>query len=333
MSSSRSSTKRASPEAWTTPWVQAVQDRFGAWLRRRGPVHPPLTLGYRQIFILPTRFGWLVGLLLFAMLLGSLNFNNNLGLFTTFLVSGIGLLSMHIAHRNLDGVRIAGCVPGQAFAGDALPLAITLQDTRDRGRSGLVAEIKGAARSQGTDLAPSSSAELELSIPTDRRGWLTLSRIRLHTRHPLGWFVAWSWFWPEHRVLVWPKPAEQAPMLPVSGRADRSSSAGDESDEFHGLRDWREGDPLHRIAWKASQRHQHLLARQFTRPQRDRIVLSLADAPGRTLDERISILARWVLDADRQGIEYGLELGAASYAPEHGDAHRVRCLNALAEFA
>lgn len=332
MSSSRSSTKRAFPEAWIASWLQAAQDRLSAWLRRRGPVHPPLTLGYRQIYILPTRFGWMVGLLLFAMLLGSLNFNNNLGLFTTFLVSGIGLLSMHIAHRNLDGVRIAGCVPGQAFAGDPLPLFVTLQDTRNRGRSGLVAETRGAAPSRGTDLAPSSSAELELAIPTDRRGWLTVPRIRLRTRHPLGWFVAWSWFWPKHRVLVWPKPADQAPALATAGRADSANAAGDESDEFHGLRDWREGDPLHRVAWKSSQRHGSLLARQFTRPERDRIILRLEDAPARTLEDRISILARWILEADRNGFEYGLDLGAASYRPDRGNAHRVRCLNALAEF-
>jgi len=332
MSSSKSSTKRAFPEAWTAPWAQTVQGMVEAWIRRRGPVHPPLTLGYRQIYILPTRFGWLVGLLLFAMLLGSLNFNNNLGLFTTFLVSGIGLLSMHIAHRNLDGIRIAGCLPGQAFAGDALALAITLQETRERPRSGLVAEIRGQETSRGKDLPASSSVELSLSIPTDRRGWIEIPRIRLRTRHPVGWFEAWSWFWPERRVLVWPRPADHAPPLISSGRVDNRNTAGDESDEFHGLRDWREGDPLHRIAWKASQRHQHLLARQFTRPERDRVILRLSDAPARSLEERIAIVARWVLEADRQGLEYGLELGTQTHAPGSGAAHRMHCLDALAEF-
>ncbi len=98
MSSSGFSTKRAFPERWSTPFQRA----FARWIRRRGPVHPPLVLGYRQIYILPTRFGWLIGLLLTAMLLGSLNFNNNLGLFTTFLVAGTALLSMHVAHRTIS---------------------------------------------------------------------------------------------------------------------------------------------------------------------------------------------------------------------------------------
>ena len=332
MSSSGFSTKRAFPEAWRKSWLDAAQTRFRAWLKRRGPVHPPLTLGYRQIYILPTRFGWLVGLLLFAMLLGSLNFNNNLGLFTTFLVAGIGLLSMHIAHRNLDGVRIVGCVPDPTFAGDPLALSITLRDTRDRSRRGLVAESKGLSASAGVNVPRASSAELTLLLPTRQRGWMEVPRIRLRTRHPIGWFEAWSWFWPEHKVLVWPKLADQAPPLITAASSDSRNRPGDESDEFHGLRDWREGDPLHRIAWKASQRHQHLLARQFNRPERDRIILRLSDAPGRSLEERISILARWVIEADCHDFEYGMELGTNSIAPGAGEAHRIRCLNALGEF-
>lgn len=332
MSSSRFSTRPAFPEAMKKSWLDAAQTRFSAWLRRRGPVHPPLTLGYRQIFILPTGFGWLVGLLLFAMLLGSLNFNNNLGLFTTFLVAGIALLSMHIAHRNLDGVRVAGCVAGQAFAGDPLLVRITLQDTKDRSRRGLVVESTGLPAAAGVDLPAASSTETTLTIPTRQRGWMEIPRIRLRTRHPVGWFEAWSWFWPNHKVLVWPRPADQAPPLVLAGNSNSRDRPGDESDEFQGLRDWREGDPLHRIAWKASQRHQHLLARQFSRPDRDRIILRLADAPGRSLEERISILVRWVMEADRCDFEYGMELGTVTIAPGAGETHRIHCLNALGEF-
>lgn len=330
MSSSGSSTKRAFPDAVTAPGMHVARRWLDGWIRRRGPVHPPLTLGYRQIYILPTRFGWLIAVLLFAMLMGSLNFNNNLSLFTTFLVAGIGLLSMHIAHRNLDGVRIAAVAAGQTFAGDPLPLAISLRETRGRRRSGLVAEIRGSEASGGVDLAASAGAQLKLTVATEQRGWCRLPRMRLRTRHPIGWFEAWSWFWPDQRVLVWPRPADRAPPLETGANSDNPNQAGDESDEFHGLRDWREGDPLHRIAWKASQRHQHLLARQFTRPQRQRIVLRLTDAPGGSLEARISIVTRWVLEADQRGLEYGLDLGRESLPPGHGETHRVQCLDALA---
>jgi len=314
---------------------EALRRRLGRLLqtliRRRGPTRPPMTLGYRQIYILPTRFGWMVGLLLTAMLIGSLNFNNNLGLFTTFLVSGIGLLAMHAAHRNLDGVRIASTASRPVFAGEAIAVSIELQDTVGRARRGLVASAREAGTADGIDLGAHAAGTAVLEIPTDRRGWRELPRIRLRTRYPIGWFEAWTWFWPAHRALVWPRPAEHAPPVAVTHTGHHATKPGDESDEFHGLRDWREGDPLHRIAWKASQRHQQLMARQFTRPERERIVLRLADAPAAGREQRIAIVARWVLEAEQRELVYGLDLGDATLDAGRGPNHRDRCLDALAE--
>ncbi len=52
------------------------------------------TLAYRHIYILPTRYGVFFGALLATMLLGSINYANNLGLLTTFLLAGLGLVAM-----------------------------------------------------------------------------------------------------------------------------------------------------------------------------------------------------------------------------------------------
>lgn len=308
-----------------------MRRRLERWIRRRGAVTPPLTLRYRQIYILPTLFGWAVGLLLFAMLLGSLNFNNSLGLFTTFLVAGIALLAMHVTHRNLDGIEVSGTRSAGVFAGRPLVVQIALQETKQRPRGALVAESMDGRRSRGRMLEAGGFAELALEFPTRQRGWMELPRLRLGTRHPLGWFHAWSWFWPERRFLVWPCPATDAPPLPGGGQRDASALPGDESDEFHGLRDWRESDPVHRIAWKASQRHQQLLARQFTRPRQAHLILSLEQAPGRNLEQRIAVLTRWVLEAERADLDYGLELPAARQTPGRGERHRRRCLDLLAE--
>jgi len=305
---------------------------FGRWLKRRGPVHPPLTLRYRQIYILPTGFGALLGILLVAMLMGSLNFNNNLGLFTTFTVAGIALLSMHLAHRNLDGLRIESVTAERVFAGQALGLHVGLADGSGRDRPGLMVEIPGKACSRVVDVSAWDAGEAELRLETRRRGWIESPRLKLFTRQPLGWFIAWSWFWPARRFLIWPQPAKNAPGLPLNAQAEPDARPGDESDEFHGLRAWREGDAVHRIAWKASQRHDQLLARQFSRPRRGRVVLRLEDAPGAGLEQRIAVVTAWILEAERRELDYGLILGQGEFSPDHGLAHRNRCLDALAEY-
>lgn len=301
------------------------------WIARRGPTRPPLTLQYRQIFILPTRFGWLLGLLMFAMLIGSLNFNNNLGLLTTFIVAGLGSNSMLLAFRNLQQLKIVRSGAAPVFAGQTAQLLISLDNPGLRERPGLEVRLGEAVQVFSLDAA--HSAEIAVPVATRQRGWLDPGRLRIQTCHPIGLFEAWSWFWLERPILIWPKPAERPPPLPDhasdgSGQGLRQQNDGD---EFFSLRGWREGDPLHRVAWKASQRHDHLLVRDLRRPQTRDLVLELNRCPGQDLEQRIGILTAWVLEAHRLQRSWMLKLGSATLGPDRGEPHLHACLRALAE--
>ena len=61
--------------------------------------------------------------------------------------------------------------------------------------------------------------------------------------------------------------------------------------------------------------------------------LDWTDAHGADLESRLSVLSQWVVQAERFGQSYGLRLPGASIPPGRGDAHRARCLEALALFA
>lgn len=304
---------------------------FDHWIARRGPTRPPLVLQYRQIFILPTRFGWTLGLLMFAMLMGSLNFNNNLGLLTTFIVAGLASNSMLLAFRNLRQLKIVrtGAVP--VFAGQTAQLMVSLANDAGHERPGL--ELRREDATQIFSLAPGQLAEIAVPVPTRSRGWLEPGRLRVQTSHPIGLFEAWSWFWPERAILVWPRPAAQPPPWP-DGAADHFQAqqrSRQDGDEFFSLRPWRLGDPLHRVAWKASQRHHHLLAREMRQPQSPELHFELAHCPASGLEERISILTAWVLRAYREERIWTLRLGAESFGPARDERHLHACLRALAE--
>ena len=58
----------------------------------------------RRIYILPTRFGFMLAALLAAMLIAGLNYNSNLGLAFAFFMASIALVAMHHCHRNLLGL-------------------------------------------------------------------------------------------------------------------------------------------------------------------------------------------------------------------------------------
>jgi len=313
---------RMRPQLWSQ-WL----DR---WLRRRTRTQPPLRLVYRQIFILPTGFGWMLGLLMFGMLMGSLNFNNNLGLLTTFIVAGLGLNSMLLAYYNLNDLDIRATIGSSVFAGQDAVLRITLINHRQRPRPSLRIESKSGA--DQLSIAGLASAEAELSVPTAARGWLDVGRLRLQTSHPTGLFRAWTWFWPQHLILVWPCPASNPPPLP-QGDGQRFGSRFQrepEGEEFHSLRPWRSGDPLHRIAWKASERHQILLSRELRTQRSDRLLFDLCAAPGHDLEQRIAILAAWLLQAHRENRQWVLRSDGAELGPGGDEAFLIECLNELA---
>ena len=60
--------------------------------------------------------------------------------------------------------------------------------------------------------------------------------------------------------------------------------------------------------------------------------LDWQDAHGADLESRLSILTQWVIQAERFGQSYGLRLPGVSIPPARGEAHRSRCLEALALF-
>lgn len=308
--------------------VRPMPAWLAAWLKRRGPVSPPLMLAYRQIFILPTIFGGLIGLLMATMLIGSLNFNNNLGLLTTFIVAGLALISLFQAYRNLTDMEVLAVQAAPAFAGEAMRVAVSLREPGLRPRHGI--RLTLGASTDTLTLQRGETATAFLEQPAPERGWHSVNRIRVSTCFPLGLFRAWSWLMPETRGLVYPAPLVPAAPWPRNAGDAGHASRPQEGEDFHSLREWRPGDPIHRIAWKASQRHGNLLSRQFQVEHDNALVLRLDDAPGGDLETRLSALTAWVVQAHRQGLEWRLELPGHPIGPGGDDTHRHACLKALA---
>ena len=81
---------------------QSAVNRFRARIiRRHGSDRLPMSISRRRIYILPTRFGFMLGAILIAMLVAGLNYNSNLALAFAFLMSSMALVTMHHCNRNM----------------------------------------------------------------------------------------------------------------------------------------------------------------------------------------------------------------------------------------
>lgn len=301
------------------------------FVRGRRPEPLPVRLDRKRIYVLPTRHGLLVGTLVLAMLLGALNYNNNPGLMLAFLLAAVVHNSVVMAHLRLSGLAIIALQADPVHAGEPLRLKVRITSGA-RTREGVVLSVGDATTALPEALGqPGGDAEVLVSVPTTRRGLLEIGRIRVSTTRPLGLARAWSWWRPAQRVLVYPALEAGAPPLPGSGgdgtSAPKPRRVGEDA---HHLRDYRRGDAPRQIAWKASARLDRLVVREYEAGRSRDVLLAWQALGALPREHRIARLARWVVEAEREGLRYRLELPGLSLGPARGPEHRHACLRALA---
>jgi uncharacterized protein (DUF58 family) len=314
--------------------------------RYRGVETGDVPLDRHRIYILPTRTGLMFWLVVFVLLIGSINFSLQLGYLLTFMIVSMGLVSMYHTHRNLSGLTVRGQSAEPVHAGDVASFELTISNPYPTERYALNFNFMLPARRwrvpgkeleepmPGTwvDVPGVSVSRIGVGLPTRRRGRRVCPRIRLSTRFPFGLWEAWCYLRPDLSAVIYPAPEIDAPPLPP-GRTGHGESTGVSAggDEFSGVRPYQPGDPQKMIAWRLAARSDELSVKFFESTGGGDVWLDLASLPpGLNVEERISRLAAWVLMAQAAGLLYGLQLPASRIDLGRGYEHQERCLEALA---
>lgn len=302
----------------------------------RGAETGEVFLNQRRVFILPTRAGLILVVMLVALLLGSINYSLSLGFALTFLVVSVAWIGMLSTFRNLAHLYLRPLRVEPVFAGDAAEFRLVIRNAATIDRYAIALFVDGLVRSVPCDPPAGVEQDVTIPVPTARRGRQPMPRVTLETRFPLGLWRAWSYWTPGLSALVYPRPAESGAPLPFAHgrghhhRADRVRG----SEDFAGLRAYVTGDPVRHIAWRAMARNPEgrVMTKLFDGGASGEAWLTLEAALSLTGhgEAALSLMARWVLDAEAEFMQYGLEVAGTRIAPARGPAHRAACLEALA---
>ncbi|HEY3784968.1 MAG TPA: DUF58 domain-containing protein [Steroidobacteraceae bacterium] len=311
----------------------SLRERLARWVRRRqGLDILPVMLLRRRLYIIPTRAGAAFGLLQILMLVAGLNYANSSALFLTFALMGFTLVSMHQCHRNLLGVRLLSAAAPPVFARSRGILTLALENPSASARYRIGTALDGGATAT-TDVSAHGSHTVALSLSASRRGRVRVDRLMLITRHPFGLFRTWTWVHVPLEMLVYPYPQGSLPMPGGAGeRQGVRSLTNTGSDEWLGLRPFRDGDSPRQVDWKAYAREAPLLVKEYSTTASQLRRFEFEALRGLHTEARLEQLARWVVEAETAGERYELVLPGARIPADHGREHRHRCLAALALF-
>lgn len=300
----------------------------------RGREAGDVFLHQRRVFIFPTRYGFFFAFSLLAMLAGSINYDLSLGFVLTFFLASAGLVAMLHTFRNQVHLVLRPLRAEPVFAGERASYELMLVNRKSFERASIW--LRSPEGSTASDVPPNDTVVTQLAIAAPSRGWLWLPRLTVETRYPLGLLRAWSYWQPDLPCLVYPKPAPPGLPLPVALEgAGEGAPAGSGTDDFAGLREHAPSDSPRHIAWKSAtlalETGGALLTKHFHGLAASDLVLDINALPASLdVEQRLSQLTRWVIEADAAKVAYRLRVGPHDLGPSSGDAHRAQCLQALA---
>lgn len=296
-----------------------------------------------RLYILPTQQGLIYACMLAVMLLGAVNYTNNMAYMLTFLLGSLFLVCMLHTYRNLRGLIVASSDAKPVFAGQTAQFPILFDNRSGRRRNSITIQtwpkrwVKRKSLNKGIDNIRLEPAQLHrdfLPVQAQVRGYLHPDRLRIHACWPLGLFRAWSYIESESICIVYPKP-QGDPGLPYLVEDPSLHQTGDQTgtDDFTGFRHYHPGDSIRNIDWKVLAREQGLLVKKFSGSGARQLILRWEQTAhlGDT-ESRLSQLTLWIITAEKNDLRYGLQIPGIQIEVNHGEQHQHRCLAVLAVY-
>lgn len=276
--------------------------------------------------------------------------------------------------RVLDGLAVSQAISSaQPFAGETVTVHVRLTNRSIfplpwvRLQQSLPRALERRSPRWFASLPPGGTFHATYRLRAGRRGVYRVGRVAVEAG---DWFGLWRRrgridvpLW----VTVLPRPLAELPLVPPPPRLPEGERPDAASPfpawEPAGLREYRPGDPLRAIAWKATARRGDLVVRLLP-PVRDRALMIVLDLrPGRWpaahraawLERAVSFAAAWIASGAQRDEPIGMFVSgrAVRHEPEpepdeepsvsgprgpvrlalpprRGPAHRQRLLETLA---
>jgi uncharacterized protein (DUF58 family) len=253
-----------------------------------------------------------------------------------FVLTAVFLVSIPHTLINLAGVTVTLESVQPAFVGQEISLPLEIMNDSRAIRYGIELTVSGPNRErQRIDYIPAhKAARVTLRFPARQRGEHCVETLCLTSAYPLGFIRFLKKFASSQTYVVYPKPAGEVrlPSSFVLRRDGRPLTEFGEGDDFAGVRAYVHGESQRHIDWRAVARGQSLMTKQFTAEAEGVVYLDFSALGSADVEEKLSQLALWVIEAERARRPYALRLPGTKILPAVGQPHFHQCLRALSLF-
>ncbi|MBL4671394.1 MAG: DUF58 domain-containing protein [Arenicella sp.] len=291
------------------------------------------SIGRKALYILPTRVGWYFALILAALFGIAVKFDNQSAFMMLFILVAVGLIAMVYTHNNVIGLTIASHPSKSVFLGSPAVFPITLSNPSGKPRHA-VWLIAGGFHQLST-LGGGDQQTIEVKLPTVQRGFFPCEPVNLSSLYPIGIFFCWTKrFVSDERCLVYPQPLDLVPFPEDGshhGREEATANVRLGAEDYAGMKNYQAGDRMRDIHWPSLAKTNKLVSIQYENHSNSSVNLSWFTLPSSlNTEDRLSQLCYWVINAEKNGQRYQLEMPNHTIEFDKGMNHYHACLRVLA---
>lgn len=290
-------------------------------------------IGRRQLYILPTRVGWYYALILIALFGIAVKYDNQPAFMMLFILVAVGLIAMVYTHNNVIGLSMSSHPSKSVFLGSPAVFPISLKSNSRKPRHAIWL-IAGGFH-QLTALDSEAQQIIELQLPTVQRGYFPCEPVNLSSLYPIGVFFCWTKrFTSTERCLVYPQPLDLVPFPEDGlnqGKEQASANIRVGAEDYAGMKNYQDGDRLRDIHWPSLAKTNKLISIQYENHSNSSVNLSWFSLPAKlNIEDKLSQLCFWVVEANKSGQLYQLEMPNHTIEFDKGLTHYHECLRVLA---
>jgi uncharacterized protein (DUF58 family) len=303
-------------------------DKLSKWLSSKSPRKKIFILSQRNIYIFPSSFGLFFLVLLLLMLLTAINYQSSLIYLLAFFLGSIFFLSIWACFLNFSGLIVEAMESGRCFENELIQYNYRISKAK-----GLPLALKLGLNKESAESLPFSMqacTDLVLIAAKGSRGRHKINRVYVETRFPFGLVLAWTWLKLDAECLVYPSPVYSLPNSSSSGQGDQNVEFMS-SDEFNDLRAYQQGDSTSRVLWKKYAAKDELIVRDHDNGSYSPEWVDW-DHYSDPTEIRLKHLCFDVCQLSEGLNPYGFKLPGLLIAPDMGELHKQKCLDALALF-
>ena len=267
----------------------------------------------RQLYILPTKAGWVFSLLVFILFLASIKFSHQATFLLTFLLCGFGMISSFHTQKNINAITISLKDGSAIFANEKTDFICRLKNSTDVKRHNIWLLCQD--QHYCVNIEPNSTVKQSIQLEAKQRGLFSLPAVNITSHFPLGILFGWSRkFQSDATCMVYPEPKD---ILPIPSTILLQSEEGQQQvlstqsqqqngEQISSLKPYQMGDRLRDIHWPSLAKNHQLVSKEYENSTEYKLIFSWQHVSNLNTEDKLSQLTYWLLDAEKNQTSYQL---------------------------